>query len=98
MTSAITSGTSGAIRWFFALLSTSFPALAKASSLAGAVAAGAYAGLLGFLLRLHVEASHVEALTAGLAVLAGLGLVAAALALERTCRVRQPPEPPAEAR
>lgn len=71
-----------------------YAALAKASSLAGALATGIYAGLLGYLLSLHAPVPRAEALTAGLSVAAGLALVGAALALERTCRVKHPPENP----
>jgi hypothetical protein len=64
-----------------------FVVLAKASSLAGAMFAGFYAGLTGwlFLERTRAASNDIPAATAGLA--AFLALVAAALWLERSCRV-----------
>jgi hypothetical protein len=69
-----------------------FVVLAKASSLAGAIFAGFYGGLTGWLLVERTRASYndIPAASAGLA--ASLGLVAAALWLERSCRVPKPPD------
>lgn len=71
-----------------------FAALAKASSLGGALVGGAYAGLLlweiGQRDRLAAAAADV-AETAG-AVVGSLLLVAAALWLERACRIPKRPE------
>lgn len=69
-----------------------FVVLAKASSLAGAIFAGFYAGLVGwlFLERTRAADNDIPAATAGL--VASLALVGAALWLERSCRVPKPPE------
>ncbi|HYN95389.1 MAG TPA: DUF3180 domain-containing protein [Pilimelia sp.] len=78
-----------------------FVVLAKASSPAAALFAGFYAGLLSWLLveraRLAAAAADIPAATGGF--VASLGLVFAALWLERSCRVpKRPddeePEPP----
>lgn len=62
--------------------------LAKASSAGGAVLLGAYSGLFAWTLprRNQLAASSEDALVAGLSAVACLGLVLAALALERSCR------------
>jgi hypothetical protein len=71
-----------------------FAALAKASSLGGSLFAGVYAGLLLFLLserdHLAAAANDVPECTGGV-IAAGL-LVAAALWLERCCRIPDRPE------
>jgi Flp pilus assembly protein TadB len=71
-----------------------YAVLAKASSLAGAILAGLYGGVLVWLLvearRLTAAAEDLPAAFGG--VVASLGLVAAALALERACRVPEPPD------
>ncbi|MGN9910722.1 DUF3180 domain-containing protein [Phytohabitans sp. LJ34] len=66
--------------------------LAKASSLAGAIFAGFYAGLVGwlFLERTRAADNDIPAATAGL--VASLALVGAALWLERSCRVPKRPD------
>jgi hypothetical protein len=68
--------------------------LAKASSLAGAIFAGAYAGIAAWALaersRLEVAERNLPPAIAG--VVGALALVAAALVLERACRVPEPPE------
>mgnify|MGYP001302668224 CR=1 FL=1 len=68
--------------------------LAKASSVAGALFAGWYGGLLPWLLieagRLTQAAAEVAPTIGGL--VASLGLLAAALWLERACRVPKPPD------
>jgi Protein of unknown function (DUF3180) len=66
--------------------------LAKASSLAGAIFAGFYAGLVGWLLleRTRAADNDIPAATAGL--VASLALVGAALWLERSCRVPKRPD------
>jgi Protein of unknown function (DUF3180) len=66
--------------------------LAKASSLAGAIFAGFYAGLVGWLVleRTRAAGNDIPAATAGL--VASLALVGAALWLERSCRVPKRPE------
>lgn len=62
--------------------------LAKASSAGGAVLLGVYGGLLSWTLpqRDELAASEQDALVAGLSAVACLGLVLAALLLERSCR------------
>jgi hypothetical protein len=74
------------------LLVARFAVLAKASSLAGAIFAGAYGGIAAWALsereRLTVAAQTLAPAIAG--VVGGLALVAAALLLERACRV--PPD------
>lgn len=62
--------------------------LAKASSVGGGILLGLYAGLLAWTLprRNQLAASGEDALVAGLSATACLGLVVAALALERACR------------
>lgn len=68
--------------------------LAKASSLAGALFGGVYAGLSGWLLIERQRLSHAaEDLPAALAgLLASALLVAAALWLERSCRIPAEPD------
>jgi hypothetical protein len=67
--------------------------LAKASSLGGAVVGGAYAGIFvwTFGRRGDVATYGNDARVAGLAAAAGIGLVGAALLLERSCRTPSPP-------
>jgi hypothetical protein len=62
--------------------------LAKASSAGGAVLLGVYGGLLSWTLprRAELAASERDALVAGVSAVACLGLVVAALLLERSCR------------
>lgn len=62
--------------------------LAKASSAGGAVLLGVYGGLLSWTLprRAELAASEQDALVAGVSAVACLGLVVAALLLERSCR------------
>jgi len=71
-------------------------ALARASSAAGALVAGAYAGLALHVrgLREALAVADGDLLVAALSAAAGLLLVAAALLLERTCRVRPGPRDP----
>lgn len=69
-----------------------FVVLAKASSLVGAIFAGLYAGVLGWLMieRTRATSNDIPAAIAGL--VGALALVVAALWLERSCRVPEPPE------
>ncbi len=62
--------------------------LAKASSTTGAVLLGAYGGLFAWTLprRAELALAESDALVSGLTALAALGLLAAALLLERACR------------
>lgn len=70
-----------------------FVVLAKASALAGAIFAGGYAGIAGWLFIERTTRAAVEDRPAALAgVAASLALVGAALWLERSCRVPKRPE------
>jgi hypothetical protein len=62
--------------------------LAKASSLAGAIMAGVWTGLLVYVLprSAEVTAAASDAVSGGLGLVCALGLVAGALWLERCCR------------
>jgi hypothetical protein len=84
-----------------------FVVLAKASSLTGALFSGFYLGLLGWLLVEQARLGSTDARgsdlpTAAAGVVGSLALVAAALWLERSCRVPKGPDdepdggPPAE--
>jgi hypothetical protein len=64
--------------------------LAKATSPVGALAAGAYAGFLVHVARESSPAARTDTRTAVLGIACSLALVAAALLLERVCRVRPP--------
>ncbi|HWS32504.1 MAG TPA: DUF3180 domain-containing protein [Actinoplanes sp.] len=69
-----------------------FAALAKASSLVGALSAGFSAGLvLGLVLERTREASD-SVPVAGSTLVAAVALIAAALWLERSCRVPEQPD------
>ncbi|WP_408630998.1 DUF3180 domain-containing protein [Micromonospora inositola] len=70
-----------------ALMVARFVVLAKASALAAAIFAGFYAGLTGWLLVERTRAATEDRPAAGAGLLASLALVAAALWLERSCRV-----------
>src|SRR4051812_50089559 len=73
-------------------------ALAKASSPVGALLLGGYIGFLLHVARTAGSKVHDDTRTAILSIATSLLLVLAALALERGCRVRRPPEeepPPA---
>jgi hypothetical protein len=76
------------------LTAARFAVLAKASSLAGAIFTGWYAGLLPWLIfeagRLPGATADLPPSTGGLVV--SVALIAAALWLERACRVPEPPE------
>jgi hypothetical protein len=71
-----------------------FVVLAKASSLAGAIFAGFYGGLLGWLLIERQRNDHAAQDTppGAAGFVASLALVAAALWLERACRVPESPD------
>lgn len=74
------------------LMVARFVVLAKASSLAGAIFAGFYLGLTGWLALETTRAADEDLPVAAATMLAALALVAAALWLERSCRVPEPPE------
>lgn len=64
-----------------------YVALAKASSLVGALSAGFFAGLLAWLMLEPTEAARNDVPAAAGSLIAALLLVAAALWLERSCRI-----------
>jgi Protein of unknown function (DUF3180) len=64
-----------------------FVALAKASSLVGALAVGGYAGFLGWVARIGSATAHRDTETSAVGVGFALLLVGAALFLESVCRV-----------
>ncbi|GGQ28801.1 DUF3180 domain-containing protein [Streptomyces roseolilacinus] len=67
----------------------------QASALVTAAVSGMYGGTGAFLLGfLDVPARRDQAVYAGFAVLAGIAVVAAALFLERVCRLPEDDEPP----
>ncbi|WP_394347584.1 DUF3180 domain-containing protein [Verrucosispora sp. SN26_14.1] len=74
------------------LLVARFVVLAKASALVGAIFAGAYAGLVGWLLVQSTRAAGSDRPAAIAGLVASVALVAAALWLERSCRVPERPE------
>jgi hypothetical protein len=69
-----------------------FVVLAKASSMAGAIFAGFYAGLTGWLLVERTRSAENDVPAASATLAASLLLVAAALWLERSCRVPKRPD------
>lgn len=79
------------------LVAARFVVLAKASSPAGAIFAGFYAGVLGWLLLQDTNAARNDIPSAASGLIASLALVGAALWLERACRVPERPEDAAEA-
>ncbi|WP_433533672.1 DUF3180 domain-containing protein [Micromonospora sp. CA-263727] len=74
------------------LMVARFVVLAKASALVGAIFTGFYAGLTGWLFVLTTRAAGEDRPAAIAGVLASIALVAAALWLERSCRVPERPE------
>lgn len=65
--------------------------LAKATSPVAAVAAGAYAGVVGYVAQLDGPHAAADLRAAIVGVVSSVLLVAAALAMERVCRVKSPP-------
>jgi hypothetical protein len=78
------------------LLVARIAALAKATSVVGALAMGAYAGFFGWVIQLESTAATRDARTAGIGVGFSLLLIAVASFLEHVCRVPDDPddEPP----
>ena len=76
------------------ILVARYAALAKASSLAAAIAGGAWTGIFAYAASHRADFRYAsrDALLSGLGVAAAVLLVLAALYLERQCRVRRPPE------
>lgn len=68
--------------------------LARACALVGALVGGVYAGYAVGQLGLSAELAGQRLTRSALAALACVGMCAAALLLERACRVRSDPEPP----
>jgi hypothetical protein len=64
-----------------------FVALAKASSIVGAAAAGGYAGFLGWVAQVPSTTANDDTVTASFGIAISLALTAAALLLEWVCRV-----------
>jgi hypothetical protein len=80
-------------RWIDPNRAVSYLLLAKASSLAGALVAGAYVGFGAlFLDDLSAPLPQERVLRAGVAAFAAVLVVVAALLLERACRVPKGPE------
>ena len=69
-----------------------YVALAKASSLVGAISAGFSAGLVAWLAMEPTQAARDDLPTAVGGLVSALALVAAALRLERACRVPEKPD------
>ncbi|MEV4755745.1 DUF3180 domain-containing protein [Micromonospora sp. NPDC049559] len=69
-----------------------FVVLAKASSLAGSIFAGFYAGTTGWLILEQTRASYNDLPAASTGLAGSLALVGAALWLERSCRVPKRPD------
>lgn len=69
-----------------------YVALAKASALVGALSAGFSAGLLAWLAMEPTQAAHDDIPAAAASVVAALMLLAAALWLERACRIPDRPD------
>jgi len=74
------------------LLVARFVVLAKASALAGAIFAGFYAGLVLWLFIEQTRAAMTDLPVATSGLIAALALTAAALWLERSCRVPDRPD------
>jgi hypothetical protein len=70
--------------------------LAKASSLAGAITAGAWLGVLGYVLPLRSQllSAASDTVTASIGAVCAGALVAAALWLEHCCRTPEGPDDP----
>jgi hypothetical protein len=64
-----------------------YVALAKASSLVGALATGGYTGFLVWVARLGSPAANTDTTISAIGVVLGLALTGAALFLEHVCRV-----------
>ncbi|GAA0545073.1 hypothetical protein GCM10010172_28390 [Paractinoplanes ferrugineus] len=69
-----------------------YVALAKASSLVGALSAGFSAGLLAWLAMEPTRAAHNDLPTAGGGLVGAAALIGAALWLERSCRIPEQPD------
>ena len=78
------------------LLVARFVVLAKASSLLGAIFAGAYGGIAAWALaeRGHLTVAQQNLVPSIAGLVGALALAAAALWLERSCRVPKPPDEP----
>jgi hypothetical protein len=74
------------------LLVARIAALAKATSVVGALAMGVYAGFFGWVIQLASTAATRDARTAGIGVGLSLLLIAVASFLEHVCRVPRDPD------
>jgi hypothetical protein len=70
-----------------ALVVARLVALAKASSIVGAIAAGGYGGFLGWVAQVNSTSAHRDVKVSAVGVLAGLAMIAGALYLEWAGRV-----------
>jgi hypothetical protein len=75
------------------MLVARYAALAKASSLAAAVAGGAWTGVFAYAVSHRQQFTYAarDSVLGGIGIAAAVLLVVAALFLERACRVRRPP-------
>ena len=64
-------------------------ALAKATSIVGALASGAYAGFLGWVAQVDTPTAHTDVRTAAVGIVAGVALIVAGLALEWVGRIKE---------
>jgi hypothetical protein len=74
------------------LVAARIAALAKATSLVGALALGGYAGFFGWVIQLESTAATRDARTTGIGVGLAMLLIAAAMFLEHVCRVPDNPD------
>jgi hypothetical protein len=74
------------------LVAARIAALAKATSLVGALALGGYAGFFGWVIQLQSTAATRDARTTGIGVGLSMLLIAAAMFLEHVCRVPDNPD------
>jgi uncharacterized membrane protein YbhN (UPF0104 family) len=88
MTRARLAGRSGT-RPVSPLVVARYVALAKASSIVGSLASGAYGGYFAWVVRVDSPTANHDALVAGLGLALSVALVAAAWFLEQVGRVRE---------
>jgi hypothetical protein len=76
------------------LVAARIAALAKATSVVGALALGVYAGFFGWVIQLESTAATRDARTSGIGVGLCMLLIATAMFLEHVCRVPDDPDDP----